>query len=324
MTQSNGQAEEDEEDDYMNMSFADPTPARETLTEKKKRLAREAEVRGKPKSKAELASEEKAKREAALSNKEIDTTSKGFKMMAALGYKPGSALGAARNNEQSGKDERLLEPVGVEMKEGRSGIGADAEKKRKFREEVAAREEDFKRKKVEETDFRERQQREREEKKMEAQVHAAMKVCERLEEEDDAKASAVNLTAPPRKSGKPLHSINVLWRGLVKERAIRDRDKRMRHDLQTSLSNRPTYDDPEEDKDDKIALSRKDELEVVDIDLDQEDEELDDFNALEVAEKLQKLVHHLRQHWHYCFWCKYRYSDETMDGCPGLTEDDHD
>ena len=108
-------------------------------------------------------------------------------MMAALGYKQGTALGATRKDTQNAAgDTRLLEPVGLELKEGRSGIGADAEKKRKFREEVAAQEEDLKKRKVDEGDFRERQHQEREEKKMEGQMFGAMKVCERLEEEDEA------------------------------------------------------------------------------------------------------------------------------------------
>lgn len=320
-----------EEDDYLTMSFEDPTPPlrTETLTQKKRRQAREAETKGRPKSKAELAAEEKSKREAALNNSAMDASNKGFKMMAALGYKPGTALGTARTDSaNSPHDDRLLEPVGLEMKEGRGGIGADAEKKRKFREEVAAREDDLKKRKVEELDFRERQQKEREDKKMEGQVFGAMKVCERLEEEDEAGSTTdANDKSPQvghRKSSKPLRSVNVLWRGLVKQRALQERDRRMRYDLHQSLSRRPTYDDLEEDKDDQTALNRKSDAEEVDIDLDQEDEELEQFEAQDVAERLEKLVEYLRERWHYCFWCKFRYPDSAMDGCPGRTEEDHD
>jgi hypothetical protein len=39
---------------------------------------------------------------------------------------------------------------------------------------------------------------------------------------------------------------------------------------------------------------------------------------------LEKLVVYLRETYHYCFWCKYRYTDESMEGCPGLTEEEHD
>ncbi|KAH0831500.1 putative G-patch domain protein [Fonsecaea pedrosoi] len=324
-----------DEDDYMNMTFEDTassaTTKNETLTQRKKRLAREAEIKGRPKSKAELAQEERKKREEALNTTTLDTSNRGFKMMAALGYKPGTALGAAprtttADGSGGGKDDRLLEPIGLEMRESRSGIGADAEKKRKFREEVEARQEADKKRKVEAGEFRERQQKEREEKKMEGQVWAAMKVCERLDEEDDLEQSVDGKPDPaqkPRRS-KPLKAVNVLWRGLVKQRAINERDRRMRYDLYQSLSRRPDYIDPDEEKEDQMAMGKKTELEEVDVDLDEEDEELNEFETLEVSEKLSKLVEYLRERWHYCFWCKYRYPDDKMEGCPGTTEEDHD
>jgi hypothetical protein len=316
--------EDSGEDDYMNMTFEESVPSKttETLTQRKKRLAREAEIKGRPKSKAELAAEEKEKRKAALSASTLDQSNKGFKMMAALGYKPGTALGASRSTTSGDKDDRLLEPIGLEMRDSRSGIGADAEKKRKFREEVEAQQEADKKRKVDAGEFRERQQKEREDKKMEGQVWAAMKVCERLQDEDDTKD--LEQGDSKQKKSRPLKAVNVLWRTLVKQRAVNERDRRMRYDLHQSLSRRPDYDDPDEDRDDKIALGKKEELEVVDIDLDEEDLELDEFESLEVSEKLAKLVAHLRQTWHYCFWCKYRYPDEQMESCPGTTEADHD
>ena len=51
---------------------------------------------------------------------------------------------------------------------------------------------------------------------------------------------------------------------------------------------------------------------------------LDDFNALEVDEKLQRVVDYLRNEYYYCFWCKFTYPDQAMEGCPGDTEEDHD
>ncbi|KIW65745.1 hypothetical protein PV04_07972 [Phialophora macrospora] len=322
---SAGDGEED--DDYMNMTFEETAPSKktETLTQRKKRLAREAEAKSRPKSKAELAKEEREKRDAALSSNTLDTSNKGFKMMAALGYKPGTALGATRPTTEGAKDDRLLEPIGLEMRDSRSGIGADAEKKRKFREEVEALQDVDKKRKVEAGEFRERQQKEREEKRMEGQMWGAMKVCEGLEEEDEAEQSTdQNSVAPRPKRTKPLKSVNVLWRTLVKQRAINDRDRRMRYDLHQSLSRRPDYNDPDEDREDQMALSKKAETEEVDVDLDEEDAELDEFEALEVSEKLERLVAYLREKWHYCFWCKYRYADEKMEGCPGTTEADHD
>lgn len=321
-------SQEVEEDDYLTMTFEDSSASKkhETLTQKKKRLMREAETRSRTKSKAELAAEERSKREAALNNPSIDTTSKGYKMMAALGYKPGTALGVSRSiNEDTEGDTRLLEPVGLEMKEDRSGIGADAEKKRKFREEVEAREMGEKRKKVEEGEFRQRQHQEREEKRMEGQIWGAMKICEKLDEEDNTAVKDQELDdghgSSPLKS-KPLNSINVLWRGLVKQRALDEREKRMKYDLYQSLSKRPTYDDPDEDLEDRVAFGKK-QTEETSVDLDEDDQELDEFTALNVADKLDRLTDYLRERWNYCFWCKFRYPDKAMDGCPGLTEDEH-
>ena len=323
----------DEDDDYMNMTFEEPAGAKkmETLTQKKKRLAREAEIKANPKSKAALAEEERKKREAALKSNTIDTTSKGYKMMAALGYKPGSALGVERPAGKDGseeKDDRLLEPIGLEMKDSRSGIGADAEKKRKFREELAGREEADKKRKTDALDFRERQHKERELKRMDGQIWGAMKVCERLEEEEENAPTPEDededVTARNGKRTKPLKSVNVLWRSLVKQRALNERDRRMRYDLHQSLSRRADYIDPEEDKEDRIALGKKADTEEVDVALDEEDEELDKVEALEPPERLNKLVTYLRERWNYCFWCKYQYPDKEMDGCPGLTEEEHD
>jgi hypothetical protein len=98
----------------------------------------------------------------------------------------------------------------------------------------------------------------------------------------------------------------------------------MRHDLQQSLSRLPTYEDSNEDDEDKKALGKVPTQYTLVEDLEEEDPELDEFNALEPAERLQKLVEHLRREYHYCFWCKFTYPNGEMDGCPGLTEEDHD
>ena len=318
-----------EEDDYLTMAIPDPSATKsqkhETLTEKKKRLAREAEVRANPKSKAELAAEAKRKREEGLQKNLLGdgvTKSKGAAMMAKLGYKPGTALGKAGD----AKDERLLEPLGISEREGRGGIGADAEKKRKIREEFAEREEEEKRQRVDAEEYRERVAKEREEARREGQVWGAMKVAEKLDEEDEAgEVSRDVIGEAVRKTAKKkrLSEVNVLWRGLVKQREVSERDRRMRYDLHQSLSSRVDYNDPEEDREDKMALGRKD-AEEVDVELDQEDEDLNEFEQLEASEKLDKLVKYLRERWRYCFWCKYRYPDEEMGGCPGTSEEDHD
>jgi hypothetical protein len=307
---------EEEEDDYMNMVIAEPTKPKEkeTYTQRRLRKERESEARGRVKSKAEREADEAAARETALSKSLLEnpsaTKNKGLAMMAKMGFKPGVALGSKDNIDAR------TEPIGITMKDNRGGIGLDSEKKRKFREEV---EKEGKRVKAEEGDYRERVRREREEGRLEGMVGAAMRVAERMngEREEDVEDGR-------KISTKPLKQINILWRGLVRQREEKERDRRMRYDLHQSLSRLPTYDDVDEDKEDKRALG-KDRIQYTLVeDLEEEDSELDEFNALDPAERLYKLVLYLREEFNYCFYCKYTYPDKEMEGCPGLTEEDHD
>ena len=324
-------ADEEEEEDYMNMIIAAPDKPRgkETYTQRRMRKERESEARGRVKSKAAIAADEAAAREAALSKSLLtdpatSSTNKGLAMMAKMGFKPGFALGSKDNIGAR------MEPIGISMKEDRGGIGLDTEKKRKFREEV---EREGKRVKAEEGDYRERVRKEREDIRLESMIGAAMRVAERMDSEMEEanilhEEEAPNAGNGPIKerniSTKPLKQINVLWRGLVRKREEKERNRRMRHDLEQSLSRLPTYNDPDEDNDDKRALGNGATQYSLVEDLEEDDPELDDFNALEPAERLQRLVIHLREVYNYCFWCKYKYPDEEMDGCPGLTEEDHD
>ncbi|KAI0972565.1 putative G-patch domain protein [Xylaria arbuscula] len=315
----------DEDDDYMNMTFGEePKATTETSLQRRERLRREGEIKGRVKSKAELAAEEREAREAALSRSMLEGAqakkSKGLAMMAKMGFK-GGALGSKENAASA-----RLEPIRPEMKDGRAGIGADSERKRKFRE---AAESADKKVRLDESEFRDRVRREREVARCERLVDAAMKVCERLDEEKRqlTGSGAGDVETPVGKqrtlSTRPLRSIPVVWRGLVRGRE--EGERRMKHDLQqTSTPRLPTYEDDLEDEDDKRAVGKTQVAYAVVEDLDEEDAELDEFNALEADVKLRRLVEHLRKEHNYCFWCKFEYPDGEMEGCPGLTEDDHD
>ncbi|KAI8965960.1 hypothetical protein F5Y11DRAFT_235089 [Daldinia sp. FL1419] len=328
---NNNTPEEEDDDDYMNMTFGEEQPKTETSLQRRQRLKREGEIKGRVKSKAEQAAEEREEREKALNQSLLESArakkSKGFAMMAKMGFKPGVALGSTDNAEHA-----RLEPIRPEMKEDRGGIGLDSDRKRALNEAASQSE---KRQKVDETEFRDRVRREREQARMERQVYTAMKVCERLDEEDQGGKDGANTdsgdeeetTAKPQKkraiSTRPLKSIPVVWRGLIRNREEAERDRRMRHDLEQSSTRLPTFVEDLED-DDKTALGKTATTYLPVEDLEEEDPELDEFNALEVEERLKRLVEYLREQHNYCFWCKFSYPDETMEGCPGLTEEDHD
>ncbi|KAL8950756.1 MAG: hypothetical protein Q9222_003230 [Ikaeria aurantiellina] len=298
------------------MTIPEPAAATshsETSVQRRARKKREAEARAHQPTKIELARQAKAHRDEAL-NTSLPTTSKGYQMMAKLGFTAGSALG------KKGNENARTEPLGLVIKEGRAGVGMDGEKKRKFREvaeDVVS--EEMAKKQETEGEFRERQGREREEKRAEALCWAAMRVLEEFEgegklensRENDGEAEIKQSTTLPRPH------INMLWRGLARDRQQRERERRMRYDLHQSLSRDAAYTDPEEEKQDRQAWGVDEE------DVEEEDPELEAFNALEAAERLQKIVIYLREKWRYCFWCKFQYPDVAMEGCPGLGEDEH-
>ncbi|KAI0125955.1 G-patch domain-containing protein [Xylariales sp. AK1849] len=324
-----------EEEDYMSMDFlSSTTPTTttfslpETSLQRRQRLRREGEIKGRPKSKAELAAEEKAAREQALATSLLDEAanplaaqkSKGLSMMKKMGF-AGGALGA------KGNEAARQEPINLNLKEDRGGVGLDLERKRALDEHVDREGISKKPKVVDEGAFRERNRRERELKRWEGQAYGAQKIVEMMDEERDARRDTGGEIVNGKNrtlSTRPLKSINVLWRGLVRRREEAERERRMRYDMEQSLSRLPTYEDDNEDADDLKALGKTKTSYMPVEDLEEEDPELDEFDALEPDEKLQRLVEYLRKEYRYCFWCKFSYPDEEMDGCPGLTEEDHD
>lgn len=311
-------ADEEEEDDYLSMSFTEEagTKQKETSIQRIARLKKEAAERGRIPSKAEREANAKAARDAALSTA-IDSSNKGAKLMAKMGFK-GGALGKTEGAR--------TEPINVELKDDRGGIGMDTEKKRKIREAAEATEHEWKKRKVDENEYRERNRLEREEKRFEGMWWGAMKVLGGLdtskvtspEAAGDGQTTDTSTTGTSKvEKQRPIRSVNLLWRPLARSRVENEREKRMRYDLHQSLSTSVTYDDPDEGEHDKLAYGNEVE------ELEEEDPELDGYVALPLPERLEKIVAFLRAKYSYCFWCKFRYPDDSMDGCPGLTEDEH-
>jgi hypothetical protein len=227
-------------------------------------------------------------------------------MMAKLGYKPGEALG---------KEGGRLEPLELSVKEGRGGIGHDSERKRKFREEVAREAEEVeKKRKLEEergVGYRERVAMEREEKRLEGLWWGAMKVGEGLEEHEVGSEYEGPTMEEKKKNGRRKRRVNFLWGALDRERRTKAQEKLAQRNVLSRLT------DAEEDDDDRLAYE-------VEVEEDLEDPELDAYLELPVKKRLEKLVAYLRERWWYCFWCKHKYEQAGLPGCPGTNEEDHD
>jgi len=273
-----------------------------------------AEGRARQKSKAEREAEAEAAREASLATP-LPETNKGFKMMAKFGFKLGDTLGKS-------KDARK-EPIQVKVKGDKSGIGHESEKKRKFREIQEKAEQATKRAKEEEIDYLEDLRKQRKDRKAEKDLDDAQRTAERLFEKE---AEETKTTANEE---KPLKEVNVLWRGRARRQAEHQRERRQQRELDDSLTYRrliSSNGDDELDMDSKIALGH-------DIapfytspgpDSEEDDPELAEFEALPITERLKKVLNFLRETYHYCLYCGYQYPDPAMEGCPGVTEDDHD
>ncbi|CAA9957618.1 DUF4187 multi-domain protein [Pyrenophora teres f. maculata] len=307
-------AQSDEEDDYMNMVFEDAPkgPKFETSLQRAARKRKEGEARAHQKTKAERAEEAEAAREAALATA-LPETNKGFKMMAKFGFKQGDALGKSEHARK--------EPIRVNPKDDRGGIGLESEKKRKFREQFEEADRLAKRAKEEEGDYLDVLRQEQKEKKAERDLESAQRTAERLSDKDAEKEGT------PNPAEKPLKDINVLWRTQARRRADMKRDKQQRRELNDSIASRlPTLAPEEEDDDSKVAQGRDlaPFYTTLENDLVDEDPELAEFEALPVTERLQKLLLFLRDKYRYCLYCGYEYPDADMEGCPGVTEEDHD
>lgn len=234
-------------------------------------------------------------------------------MMAKFGFKQGGTLGKSENARK--------EPIRLNIKEDRSGIGLESEKKRKFREAWEKSEREAKRSKEDQGDFLQQRRQQQKEKKAERDLDNAQRTAERLsEQEAEEKGSA-------HTDEKSLTDINVLWRCRARRRVEHQRDRRQRRELDNGLASRlPTYVEEDEDNDSKLALGRDVApfYTSLENELEEEDPELAEFEALPVTERLQKLLVFLRETYKYCLYCGHRYPDAAMEGCPGVTEEDHD
>ena len=235
-------------------------------------------------------------------------------MMAKFGFKQGDTLGKSEDARKA--------PIAVDVKADRGGIGLESEKKRKFREQWEEADRLAKRSKEEEGDYLEIRRQEQKEKKAERDLESAQRTAERLFEKDAEDKGT------PEPADKPLKDVNVLWRSRARRRVEIQQDKQQRRELNNSLASRlpALADECDDDNDSKVALGMdlKPFYTTLENDLEAEDPELAEFEALPVADRLQKVLLYLRHEFHYCLYCGYQYPNPEMEGCPGVTEEDHD
>ncbi|XP_078000706.1 G patch domain-containing protein 11-like [Glandiceps talaboti] len=222
-----------------------------------------------------LQEQEKEHRDEGL-NKELSSSNKGFALLQKMGYKKGMGLGKA----ESGRSE----PVPVEIKTGRGGLGRDTALKRQ-QEFLAKHREDYQRKRIKQEeedrgDFRQRMRNKFAERETESDLHKSRKACEQLD-----KTKGVE------------EPIEIWYWPIYKTAQDSDEDDESSDD-----------DDDDDDDNDDDDDDEKDKEEV--------EEPGSDLTA---AEKLEELTAYLRKNYFYCIWCGTAYDDEgdLHDNCPG-------
>ncbi|XP_039994840.1 G patch domain-containing protein 11 [Xiphias gladius] len=172
----------DEEEDYMSDAFLskiqDVKPGVNMVRRVKEAIKRETQqneknIKNRQKTYKE---QEKESREAALQSS-ISNENKGFALLQKMGYKAGQGLG----KEGAGR----VDPIPLNIKTDRGGIGMEEVKKRKAEEELEHYRHKVRAKQQNESknleDFRSRVRTEREERKIEGDLRRSQRACEQLD-----------------------------------------------------------------------------------------------------------------------------------------------
>ncbi|KAK4515748.1 uncharacterized protein ATC70_010701 [Mucor velutinosus] len=279
---------EDDEDDYMSTKFLETaqefeSKRQESYSEKRKRQLREQQEKAYIKPRAQLEAEE---REKGL-QKSIEQSNKGMKMLMKMGFKQGQGLGSSKGGSSSG----IAEPIQVDLKLGRSGIGMDSEMRKREREQEE--EELRKRVHIDPEEFRNQMASKAKDAQLVRYVNAAVSICEKLDEENQVESNILWTLKPPPPptvtSTEPEDVEQSQQQQLEKEKEEAENKEQEEAE--------PTYSP----------------------------EEVDALKSLPLDDQLAKLVDYLRETYFYCFWCRAKYADQADldENCPGTSEEDH-
>ncbi|XP_069116546.1 G patch domain-containing protein 11-like [Argopecten irradians] len=298
-------ADDSEEDDYMSdailLQCKDTRPglvsSKQARNYQREEKQKQAKINNTVKTKKVLENE---KREEGLKSA-IGSENKGFALLSKMGYKPGTALGK--------RGEGRSEPVPIELKAGRGGLGRETEAKRKKAQEVAFRAMvSHKKQKLElrqKQHFMSHLSNRFSEQQAERDLYKSQKVCEQLDSQMDIKEPEVHYFWPAAHL------------------------KRLKKKAQQHVKDECDFDDDfNDDRDDSIPkkpLRSIHDFEEEEVEEEEEEEE-EIIDTVPVIEKLQILTRYLRTKHVYCVWCGTRYNDadDLASSCPGDTAEAHD
>ncbi|CAJ0590411.1 unnamed protein product [Cylicocyclus nassatus] len=300
----------DDEDDYMSDNFLamtqDVKPGIAISAEHRRMLKIESErVRArredfaKPK-KREL---EKAIREEALS-KPVPETSKGFALMAKMGFKPGMSLGK--------KKDGIKEPITLEVKVSRTGLGHDSEQENQAKQRLREQMDRMKRRAAQTVelidDYKKRKREMVNTKDLIRDIIASRKVCVELDLRLVCYSKRFRAFANVRR----LFRTNVelpeqpwFWKSYKQRDADDALDPHLRQGSSDDIEARYSYANGKEAP---------------------PEERFDELGDDELLERLSQITCYLRTAHLYCIWCGCQFDrqEELEDYCPGTDKQAHD
>uniref|UniRef100_A0A914MY02 G patch domain-containing protein 11 n=2 Tax=Meloidogyne incognita group TaxID=654580 RepID=A0A914MY02_MELIC len=244
--------------------------------------AEERQQNEKPKNKEQM---EKNRREEGIS-KPIGNDSKGFKLLSLMGYKPGMSLGIKREGSQN---EGIKEPISIQVKANRSGVGHEEEQNEKQRQVCEAHmERMMKRARMEESlavDFRNKKRMHALQKQIISDIQQARSACQQMD-------LSAGKDVPEHFWFWPIYS--------------------------TKLPE--TSDNEDDDNENNFSYNYSNgRVAPVEINFNEMDED-------ELDNSLSHIIGYLRREHFYCVWCGCAYSDseDIENACPGSTRNAHD
>ncbi|ANB11384.1 hypothetical protein AWJ20_4193 [Sugiyamaella lignohabitans] len=282
----------DEEEDYMSMVLPGHEPEKDFDEINREELLSKAQGL----TKEDISLRTNLKR----SLIEREPENKGLKMMKLMGFKPGSSLGAASTESQLNKDQaRSNEPIVIEIKKGRGGIGYDSALRDEVNKSVDVA---IEKQKESKENFLSRISESYSDKKLSSQIKSAQKVALDLD------ATADGVEPETIYEAEDPFSVNIIYRSLVCEHQLNKKVRELRRNMEN-----PSFD---------TNIS----VELLDMKGDDKSQkELEEFQLLEKSHQLFRVLIYLRSVYFYCMWCGFSYNDENdlEENCPGMLEQDH-
>ncbi|KAL7753448.1 hypothetical protein RI367_001223 [Sorochytrium milnesiophthora] len=318
---------DDEDDDYMSAAFLEPAAAprsdttrAETYSERRQRQEREQlakNPRSKQAIKEELAAVEEARRQEGLKRK-LDASNKGMQMLMRMGFKAEGGGGLGKRGQG------MAAPIDVSLRSGRMGLGLEEEKEREA--------EDM-RKRMKLTE--------------ESQRDFRLQMSSRFQ--DKTYSTHTNhewIHATPADAHDCFRLKNDVsrCRKMMYEFDTAAAETDLRHYEFWPIRRQPGMEeaagsDDEEGDEERVVAAPPDDggvfggVAVPSVN-NADDAPLpppawkaasEQFEALEPADQLDRLLDTLRTTYHYCIYCgcKYTTAAELAQNCPGKSRDEH-